>query len=113
VNSVVSVGKKRKDGMPVGKPFPKGNSGNPDGRPVGTLSLSTRVRAILEGETELPSAIKTTIINAVGEDKCALDAILIVNPVQTFKLIRIGRSCSWKWLREREGVQELVLPGMQ
>jgi len=32
----------------VGRPFPRGVSGNPSGRPVGTKNLTTKVREALE-----------------------------------------------------------------
>lgn len=71
--------------MPVGTPFPKGKSGNPDGRPLGTISLESRIRRILEGEEKLPAAIARTIRSAVGADKHALDAILIVGLLQALQ----------------------------
>lgn len=72
------TGAKRPDGLPVGKPFEPGQSGNPAGRPKGSLSLDTIVRQILEGEIELPPAIASTIRAAVGADKKALEAMVIV-----------------------------------
>ena len=59
------------------KPFQKGVSGNAAGRPKGSLSLSTRARALLEGGESLPPAIATTIRKVVVADKSALDATII------------------------------------
>jgi hypothetical protein len=59
-------------------PRPKGVSGNRKGRPKGALGLSTRVRQLLEGQENLPDAIAKTIRAAVGADRQALDATIIV-----------------------------------
>jgi hypothetical protein len=58
--------------------FKPGQSGNPAGSKPGTILLSTRIKRILEGDEKLPPAIAATIKNAVGADKKALDAMLIV-----------------------------------
>jgi hypothetical protein len=50
VNSGKAAAKRRPDGMSVGRPFPKGKSGNEAGRPVGSLSLKSVLRRILDTE---------------------------------------------------------------
>lgn len=65
--------------------FKPGQSGNPGGRPKGSLSLDTVVRQILEGEIELPPAIAETIKKAVGADKKALEATVIVGLLQALQ----------------------------
>lgn len=67
------------------KPYPKGVSGNPNGRPKGIPSLSTRVRNLLDGTEKLPPAIAETIRKAVGADKHALDATIIVGLLQALQ----------------------------
>lgn len=76
---------RRSDGMPIGTPFKKGQSGNPEGMKPGTLHLSTRVRRLLSGEEKLPDAIAETIRNAVGDDRQALDAMVIVGLLQALQ----------------------------
>ena len=83
-NSGVSA-TKRPDGLPVGTPFKPGQSGNLKGRPKGSHTLETMVRRILEGEEELPAAIAETIKAAVGEDKRALEATIIVGLLQALQ----------------------------
>jgi hypothetical protein len=65
--------------------FKKGKSGNAAGRPKGSHSLDTMVRRILEGEVELPEAIAATIKSAVGADKKALEATIIVGLLQALQ----------------------------
>lgn len=84
VNSGKSVAK-RPDGMPVGKPFAKGKSGNEAGRPPGIPNLEARVRALLDGETKLPAAIAEAIRAQCGEDKKAIDAVFIVGLLQALQ----------------------------
>lgn len=67
------------------KPFKKGESGNVAGRPKGAISLGTRVRNLLDGTEKLPTAIADTIRKAVGEDKQALDATIIVGLLQALQ----------------------------
>lgn len=65
--------------------FKKGKSGNPNGRPKGSLSLDSRVRRLLEGEEKLPEAIAETIRKAVGSNAQALDAMIIVGILQALQ----------------------------
>jgi hypothetical protein len=67
------------------KPFKKGKSGNAAGRPKGSVSLDACVRNILEGKTKLPAAIAQTIKAAVGADKKALEATIIVGLLQALQ----------------------------
>lgn len=76
---------KRPDGMPVGTPFQPGQSGNPNGKPKGTVHLSTRIQRILEGEEKLPEIIAATIHKAVGDDKKPIDAVVIVALLQALQ----------------------------
>lgn len=76
---------KRPDGRPVGTPLQKGQSGDPEGMKQGTIHLSTRIRNLPEGRTELPTAVKKAIKAQVGEDKNALEAMLIVGLLQTLQ----------------------------
>lgn len=85
MNSGEAAAKKRPDGLPVGKPFPKGKSGNEAGRPVGIPNLESRVRALLDGETKLPQPIADVIRSQCGEDKKAIDAVFIVGLLQALK----------------------------
>lgn len=71
--------------MPVGTPFEKGQSGNPDGRPKGAISLSTRIQRILEGDEVLPDAIAETIAKVVGGSKKPLDAVIIAGLLQALQ----------------------------
>lgn len=82
--------------MPVGKPFPKGKSGNEAGRPVGSLSLDVRVRRLLEGEDKLPDAIVETIRTAVGGDRQALEATIIVGLLQALKGDKAWAQLLWE-----------------
>lgn len=66
-------------------PAKKGEVRNPKGKPKGTLNLETRVRRLLEGQDELPPAIKKTIVSAVGSNKTALDAMIIVGILQSLQ----------------------------
>ncbi|WP_143271578.1 DUF5681 domain-containing protein [Bradyrhizobium mercantei] len=45
VNSGKTSTDRRPDGMPVGRPFEKGESGNPAGRPKGSIDIMHRVHA--------------------------------------------------------------------
>jgi hypothetical protein len=65
--------------------FQKDKSGNPGGRPKGSLSLDMMVRCILEGEEELPEAIAETIRTAVGGDRKAHHATIIVGSLQALQ----------------------------
>jgi hypothetical protein len=67
------------------KPFPKGVSGNPAGRPPGIPNLEARVQALLNGDTPLPPAIAAVIRNQCGEDKKAIDAVFIVGLLQALQ----------------------------
>lgn len=76
---------KRPDGMPIGKPFVKGQSGNPLGKEVGTISLETRVRRLLEGDDELPEPLVETIKKVCGSNRKAIDAVFIVGVLQALQ----------------------------
>ena len=52
------------------KPFPKGVSGNPAGRPKGSVNLSTHIRRLLAGETDKEAPVEAIIKVAI---KKALD----------------------------------------
>ncbi|TBH23631.1 hypothetical protein ELG64_09000 [Rhizobium leguminosarum] len=39
---------RRPDGMPVGTPFPKGVSGNPDGRKPGSVSIKAELQKLID-----------------------------------------------------------------
>ena len=65
--------------------FKPGQSGNPRGRPEGTISLETRVRRLLEGDEELPEPIVNAIRNQCGADKRAIDAVMIVGLLQALQ----------------------------
>lgn len=67
------------------KPFPKGVSGNPAGRPPGSHALDTMVRRILEGDEKLPPAIAKSIRAAVGADKKPLQATIIAGLLQALQ----------------------------
>jgi hypothetical protein len=67
------------------KPRKGGESGNLAGRPKGSLNLSTRVRNLLEGNEKLPQAIAETIRTAVGDNRTALDATIIVGILEAFQ----------------------------
>lgn len=62
---------------PGAKPFQPGQSGNPAGRPKGSVDIMTRVQRLLEGDADLPKALKEVIAARCGDDKKALDAIFI------------------------------------
>jgi hypothetical protein len=71
--------------MPVGKPFVKGKSGNEAGRPPGIPNLEARVRALLDGDTELPKPIADAIRSQCGEERKAIDAVFIVGLLQALQ----------------------------
>lgn len=75
---------KRPDGLPVGKPFQPGQSGNPNGRPPGP-DLGTLIRRYLNGEEKLPAAIEATIRSAVGENRKAGEAMIIAGILQALQ----------------------------
>jgi hypothetical protein len=70
--------------MPVGTPFQKGKSGNEAGRPPGIPNLEARVRALLDGD-KLPKPIAEAIRNQCGEDRKAIDAVIIVGLLQALQ----------------------------
>ncbi|MGX7872605.1 hypothetical protein ACVDG5_006910 [Mesorhizobium sp. ORM6] len=61
--------------MPVGTPFTSENQPEGCGRPARSISLSTRIQRILEGDEKLPDIIDKTIRNAVGAGKKPIDAV--------------------------------------
>ncbi|TPM41411.1 DUF5681 domain-containing protein [Mesorhizobium sp. B2-3-4] len=101
----VSSGTSRAKRPPVEHQFKPGQSGNPAGRPPGIPNLSVRIRNILEGVTPLPAAIKETIVNAVGEDRSALDALIIVGLLQGLQ----GEK-EWAKLLLEQGYGKAVTP---
>jgi hypothetical protein len=48
-----NAAKRRPDGMPFGRPFPKGVSGNPDGKPKGLRHSKTILRELLAIEEDV------------------------------------------------------------
>lgn len=66
------------------KPFVAGKSGNPKGRPIGAISLETRIRNLLEGD-ELPKSLKDAIRAQCGGDKKAIDAMIMVGMLQAIQ----------------------------
>jgi hypothetical protein len=65
--------------------FKKGQSGNPNGRPKGAISLAARIRDILARNEGLPVRIEKTIKNALGEGKTPIDAVVIVALLQALQ----------------------------
>lgn len=91
--------------------FKKGQSGNKAGRPKGAVNLSVMVRRILEGDEELPQAIAQTIKNAIGADKKALEATVIVVLLQAFhmnNIVEVGWDGKERRTRQQafEGVEK-------
>lgn len=80
-NRVDSVPKPNTSGL---KPFKPGQSGNPHGRPVGSISLSQRIQSLLEGD-QLPQSLKDTIKAQCGSDKKAIDAMIMVGMLQALQ----------------------------
>lgn len=66
------------------KPAKKGEVRNPKGRPVGSLSLETRIRKLLESK-DLPKPILSAIRTQCGGDKTLLDAMLYVGAMQALQ----------------------------
>lgn len=71
--------------MPVGTPFTSENQPDGRGRPPGSVSLSTRIQRILEGDEKLPAIIDKTIKNAVGASKKPIDAMVIAGLLQALQ----------------------------
>ena len=69
---------------PVGTPFQEGKSGNEAGRPLGIPNLESRVRALLDGDN-LPAPIALAIRNQCGEDRKAIDAVIIGGLLQALQ----------------------------
>jgi hypothetical protein len=84
-NSGRTAADKRPDGMPVGTPFKKGESGNPNGRPAGIPDLKTHIQNIMNGKVALPDPIKETLIKAVGGERTPLEATIIVGMLQALQ----------------------------
>lgn len=80
-----NAGETRADGMPVGTPFTSEYQPEGRGRPKGAISLSTRIRNILEGDEELPQVIQDTIKKSVGAGKRPIDAVVIVALLQALQ----------------------------
>ena len=68
-----------------GKKFKNGESGNPNGRPKGSISLKTRIRNLLEDNKKLPKSVKDVIKVAVGSSKKPIDAMIIVSMLQALQ----------------------------
>lgn len=83
--TVENAAKTRADGMPVGVPFTTDNQPEGRGRPKGSISLSTRIQRILEGEEPLPAIIEKTIKAAVGASKKPIDAMVIAGLLQALQ----------------------------
>lgn len=63
--------------MPVGTPFKPGQSGNPAGRPIGAVNLSTRIQNALEDAEDLPSKVRQAMERVVGKGKkLPVDALI-------------------------------------
>jgi hypothetical protein len=65
--------------------FKPGQSGNPNGRPKGSISLQERVRRLLEDEENLPEPVVSMIRAQCGSDKRAIDAVFIVGLLQALQ----------------------------
>jgi hypothetical protein len=74
--------------------FRKGKSGNPNGRPKGSISLSHRIKPMLEDGVNLPKSVKETIKTVCGEDKAAIDALILVGLLQG----QLGDKAWAEWL---------------
>lgn len=65
--------------------FSSTNQPEKNGRPVGSISLETRVRRLLDGTEKLPPAIDRVIKEQCGENKRAIDAVFIVGLLQALQ----------------------------
>ena len=69
---------------PRGKPFVKGQSGNPAGKPVGTRSFHTVFQEVIKRITNKDTGLPITeddivykyLVNALGNDKNALEKLV-------------------------------------
>lgn len=66
------------------KPWVKGQSGNPAGRKPGQISISARVKKLL-AEDKPPQVLIDAIREKLGEDRPAIDAMIIVAAVRALE----------------------------
>lgn len=86
----------------VGVPFKKGQSGNPNGRPVGTISLKTRVRRLLESCEDIPEALSMAMAANLGKQKGAvIDAILVSQTIRAMDENNAGSTKAAEVLMDR------------
>jgi hypothetical protein len=57
--------------------FQKGKSGNPNGRPKGSVDIMKLVQKLLEEPGQLPAALQQTIRDRCGMDKKAVEAVFL------------------------------------
>lgn len=86
----------------VGTPFKKGQSGNPNGRPIGVTSLKTRVKRLLESCDNLPDALSAAMEANLGKQKGAvIDAILVSQTIRALDKENSGSTKAAEVLMDR------------